>query len=232
MTLEYLPGKKWQGEVDYIYPTLDAKTRTLKVRLRFSNENGSLKPNMFAQVSIHSRSTDNILLVPKEAVIRTGNSDRVVIARGEGRFKSIEVKVGRYDDQFAEVLEGLNEGDKVVTSAQFLLDSESSKTSDFNRMNHEMDTMDASAPKKVSSAEVDGVINTIMVDHRMLNISRGAIPEWNRPAATVDFFVDDQIDLANLKKGLEIHFRFIVDDGKFVITKIMPQSTETKHDNH
>tara|TARA_R110002096_G_scaffold181342_3_gene358980 strand:+ start:8943 stop:10238 length:1296 start_codon:yes stop_codon:yes gene_type:complete len=134
MTLDFLPGQDWQGQVDYIYPTLDETTRTVKVRLRFDNKDHHLKPNMFAQVVIHAESEQHTLVVPKEALIRTGNSDRVVLALGEGRFKSIEVRTGRFDPQNVEILSGLNMGDKVVTSAQFLLDSESSKTSDFKRM--------------------------------------------------------------------------------------------------
>ena len=136
MTLDYMPGKKWQGQVDYIYPTLDAKTRTVKVRLRFKNEDGEFKPNMFAQIAIHTTGEENALLIPKEALIRTGNQDRVVLALGEGSFKSVAVRVGRFDSESVEILEGLSDGEKIVTSAQFLLDSESSKSSDFKRMNH------------------------------------------------------------------------------------------------
>jgi Cu(I)/Ag(I) efflux system membrane fusion protein len=137
MNLDYLPGREWQGTVDYIYPSLDEKTRTLRVRLRFANESGALKPNMFAQVVINAGQQDDTLVVPREAVIRTGEQDRVVLALGEGRFKSVAVSLGRMDEQSVEVLDGLQEGDTVVTSAQFLLDSESSRSSDFKRMHHE-----------------------------------------------------------------------------------------------
>ncbi|MFT5710173.1 MAG: Cu(I)/Ag(I) efflux system membrane fusion protein [Halioglobus sp.] len=139
MTLDFLPGKQWQGTVDYIYPTLDVRTRTLKIRLRFDNNNDELKPNMFAQVIIHRGNEQETLLVPLEAVIRTGSNDRVVLALGEGKFKSVAVKLGRMNEDSAEILEGLDEGTQIVTSAQFLLDSESSKTSDFKRMNHDAD---------------------------------------------------------------------------------------------
>ena len=135
MTLDYLPGRIWQGEVEYIYPTLDPQTRAIRVRLRFSNENRELKPNMFAQVTIHTSSEDKMLLIPREAVIRTGNRDRVVLALGGGSYKSVEVQIGRSDEEDIEILSGLTEGEEVVVSAQFLLDSESSKSSDFQRMN-------------------------------------------------------------------------------------------------
>ena len=136
MTLDYLPGQRWLGKVDYVYPTLNPETRTARVRLRFANPEGLLKPNMFAQVAIHATAGDDVLVIPREAVIRTGAQDRVVLALGEGRFKSVAVGLGRLDANLAEILSGLEEGESVVTSAQFLLDSESSKTSDFARMDH------------------------------------------------------------------------------------------------
>ena len=134
MSLEYLPGREWHGEVDYIYPSLDEKTRTLRVRLRFDNADGVLLPNMFAQVVFQADSKADALVVPREALIRTGDQNRVVLALGKGRFKSVSVKTGRVDENNAEIIEGLRNGERVVTSAQFLLDSESSKTSDFLRM--------------------------------------------------------------------------------------------------
>ena len=122
MTLDYLPGEDWTGVVDYVYPALNSKTRTLRVRLKFGNPDFQLKPNMFAQVSIHANQADSAIIVPKEAVIRTGKQDRVVLALGDGQFKSIEVTIGRVDKDSIEILSGLNEDDVVVTSAQFLID--------------------------------------------------------------------------------------------------------------
>jgi Cu(I)/Ag(I) efflux system membrane fusion protein len=139
MTLDYLQGKQWLGEVDYVYPALDPKTRTLRVRLRFNNQDGILKPNMFAEVKIFADSKEQFLLVPNEAVIRTGTHNVVVLALGKGQFKSIEVELGASDEKHIAITKGLNAGDQVVVSAQFLLDSESSKTSDFKRMHHAED---------------------------------------------------------------------------------------------
>jgi len=137
MSLDYLPGEVWRGTVDYVYPSLDEKTRTLRIRLRFPNEAGTLKPNMFAQVLIDSGAGETTLVIPREAVIRTGDQDRVVLALGEGRFKSVAVELGRVSERYAAVRAGLQAGDAVVISAQFLLDSESSKHSDFMRMHME-----------------------------------------------------------------------------------------------
>ena len=142
MSLDYLPGRLWEGSVDYVYPTLNAQTRTARVRLRFENPDSLLKPNMFAQVTILADAADDVLVIPREAVIRTARQDRVVLAAGNGRFKSVAVSLGRLDDQYAEISHGVEEGERVVVSAQFLLDSESSQTSDFMRMNHDEEAID------------------------------------------------------------------------------------------
>ena len=134
MSLDYLPSRDWQGRVDYIYPSLDEKNRTLRVRLRFANKDRILKPNMFAQVVIQADPVARALVVPREAVVRTGKQDRVVLALGEGRFASRVVELGRVGERHVEILEGLAEYDEVVVSAQFLLDSESSKSADLQRM--------------------------------------------------------------------------------------------------
>jgi Cu(I)/Ag(I) efflux system membrane fusion protein len=134
MRLDYLPGRQWRGRVDYIYPSLNPKTRTMQVRIRFENPDAYLRPGMFAQMEIDAQPGAATLLVPREALIRTGAQSRVVLALGGGRFKSVEVKVGRIAGDRAEILSGLEAGDRIVTSAQFLIDSESSRIADFMRM--------------------------------------------------------------------------------------------------
>ncbi len=123
--LDYLPGKVLRGTVDYIYPELDPKTRTLKVRLRFDNEGEMLRPNMFARVVIDGAAIDSIVHVPREAVIRGGSSSRVVVDLGDGKFQSREVIIGIESGDRVAIQRGIVEGERVVTSAQFLIDSES-----------------------------------------------------------------------------------------------------------
>ena len=218
MTLDYLPGKTWQGKVDYIYPTLDAKTRTVKVRLRFKNEDGEFKPNMFAQIAIHTTGDEQVLLIPKEALIRTGNQDRVVLAIGEGSFKSVAVRVGRYDSESVEILEGLSDGEKVVSSAQFLLDSESSKSSDFKRMNHDDSESDEISP---SSVWVPAQIQSLMAEHKMLTLTHDPIPEWDWPEMTMDFIATDSVDFSLLNKGLSLHVEVTkTESGDYQISNI------------
>jgi len=223
MTLDYLPGKKWDGVVDYVYPTLDTKTRTLGVRLRFANDRELLKPGMFAQVVIRLNSAKKYLLVPREAVIRTGRSNRVVLALGDGRFKAINVKVGLFNERSSEILSGLQEGDKVVSSAQFLLDSESSKTSDFKRMHHEEEAV----PKSVW---VEATINSLMAEHRMINLNHKAISAWKWPAMTMDFTVADDVDISKLHPGMTLQVEITkVGDDKYRISRVLlPGAGENK----
>ena len=265
MKLDYLPGKEYNVNVDYIYPTLNPKTRTMKVRIRVDNTNGDFKPDMFAQIIIHTTGDEKALLIPKEALVRTGSQDRVVLALGQGSFKSVEVKVGRFDRDNVEILSGLAAGEKVVSSAQFLLDSESSKTSDFKRMNHEaanemadmdhssmagmdhssMTDMDHSSmegmdhgsmegmdmPSEVSSATVNGTVKSVMAAHRMVNIDREAIVDWDRPAANVDFLVSESVDMALFTEGSYVMFTFEIQDGDFVIVSAMKMAAPEQSGN-
>ena len=132
--LDYLPGKVLRGTVDYVYPELDPKTRTLKVRLRFDNEGETLRPNMFARVVINGSAIDNVVNVPREAVIRGGSSNRVVVDLGDGKFQSREVVIGIESGDRVAIRSGLKEGERVVTSAQFLIDSESNIDAALERM--------------------------------------------------------------------------------------------------
>lgn len=133
-SLPFLPGKSFEGMVDYIYPALDPKTRSLKVRLRFDNPEETIKPNMYADVQIYAKPKKKVLTIPREALITTGDENRVIISMGEGKFIPMSVKVGMRTDKGVEILRGLSEGDVVVTSSQFLIDSESSLKASLAKM--------------------------------------------------------------------------------------------------
>jgi Cu(I)/Ag(I) efflux system membrane fusion protein len=137
--LDYLPGQMWHGSVDYVYPELDPKTRTLRVRLRFENADEFLRPNMFARVTIHGDSTEEVVHVPREALIRGGSIDRVVVALGEGRFRSQPVQVGIESGDRVAILDGVAPGDPIVVSGQFLIDSESNIESALSSMGESSD---------------------------------------------------------------------------------------------
>jgi Cu(I)/Ag(I) efflux system membrane fusion protein len=135
--LDYLPGKMWHGTVDYVYPELDPKTRTLTVRIRFDNEDEMLRPNMFARVTIYAEDTGSVVHVPREAVIRGGTIDRVVVALGEGRYRSRKVTLGIESHDRVAIRSGLEAGEEIVVSGQFLIDSESNIEAALARMDRQ-----------------------------------------------------------------------------------------------
>ena len=132
--LPSLPGVVWKGNVEYVYPDLDPVTRTLRVRLRFDNTEEKLMPNMYAHVTIYSGEKNNVINIPREALIRGAEQDRVIIALGEGRFKAQKVVSGIESGDKVEIISGLNEGDEIVVTSQFLIDSESSLKASLRRM--------------------------------------------------------------------------------------------------
>lgn len=121
----YLPGKTYKGRVSFIYPTLESKTRTAKIRIDVNNPKGDLKPSMFANVVIEGEDLGVYPVIPENAVLRGGRKDVVIIALGDGKFKPQEITLGGYSDGYYQVLDGLTKGSEIVTSAQFLIDSES-----------------------------------------------------------------------------------------------------------
>jgi Cu(I)/Ag(I) efflux system membrane fusion protein len=143
-TLTALPGRMFEGQVDYVYPGLDTATRTLRARLVFANKDGALKPGMYANVSILAGTQQDALQVPTEAVIRTGRRTVVIVAEGEGRFRPAEVTLGPEHEGTIVVLAGLEEGQQVVTSGQFLIDSEASLRGLYQRIEGEAPTTDHS----------------------------------------------------------------------------------------
>ena len=126
MDLAYTPGKRYSGEVLFIYPYLDPKTRTARLRLSFPNPDDNLKPGMYANVYLQNTLPGERLVVPQEAVIDSGVRKRVFVSRGKGKFEPREVTLGvEGNDYTFEVIDGLEEGDEIVLSGQFLFDSES-----------------------------------------------------------------------------------------------------------
>jgi RND family efflux transporter MFP subunit len=124
VNLPYYPGEAFRGKVVYIYPYLESQTRTAKVRVEFPNPDWRLKPGMFANVEIETERGEG-LVVPGSAVLDSGERRIVFVDRGEGRFEPREVKLGGRSGEGFEVLQGLSEGERVITSANFLIDSES-----------------------------------------------------------------------------------------------------------
>ena len=124
VTLSYWPGRVWNGKVTYVYPAVDEKTRTVKVRVELDNPKGELKPEMFAEVTIHA-SPRTVLQVPDDAILESGTRNIVFVSEAEGKLSPREVSVGDHGTGAVEIRDGLKEGDVVVLGANFLVDSES-----------------------------------------------------------------------------------------------------------
>lgn len=135
MTLPYSPGTVFTGTVSYVYPYLQKKTRDVVVRLEFDNPDLALKPDMYANIRIRTTGEKDGLIIPAESVIRSGDSNLVFVSRGSGKFTPREVTLGiSLDNEKIHILSGLAPGEQVVTSGQFLLDSESKLKETINKM--------------------------------------------------------------------------------------------------
>lgn len=222
MSVAAYPEKTWKGIVDYIYPVLDEKTRTLRVRIRFDNKDELLKPNMFARLAIRGSFEKDILYVKREAIIRNGKLERVVKALGDGKFLSVAVKTGAESGDYIEVINGLDENEQVVTSAQFLIDSESSLTASFERMEEPVSMADSEDPGSIDKQVwIDGQIEDVMASDKKLTIQHKAVPTWGWPDMLMDFPVSGDIDLNSVKAKDTI--RFLVEkheDGSIEIIEM------------
>jgi len=185
MTLASYPGKTFRGKVSFIYPFMDQKTRTNKVRLEFDNPALELKPNMYANVTLKSMVSRKAIAVPAEAVILSGERSIVFLSRGDGKFIPREVTLGVEAGGFYEVSKGLEDGDIVVTSAQFLIDSESrlreavSKMLELKKSGGGKDMKDMKDMKSTEPSGMEGMDHSGMedMDHSGMD---GMAPEKGR----------------------------------------------------
>ncbi len=212
-----MPGRAWTGVVEYVYPDLRLETRTVQVRLLLDNPGLALKPNMYASVSLATEAKENVLAVPQSAVIRTGRSDRIVKALGEGRFKAIAVKLGQNVGERFEIIEGVSEGDRVVVSAQFLIDSESSLAAGFRQMEDVKRTAGEAPTRAV------GRIDAVSTADGKATLTHEPIPALGWPAMTMDFALDDKVDAAVMVTGGRVEFDFVhAGSGVFTIVDVRP----------
>src|SRR6185436_13781337 len=129
-----LPGTTFKGRVNAILPEVNPATRTLRARVELANPQGGLVPGMFVTVALAPAARKEALLVPTEAVIRTGSRSVVIVADGEGKFVPVDVEIGTESEGMSEIRNGLEAGQKVVLSGQFLIDSEASLRGTATRM--------------------------------------------------------------------------------------------------
>ncbi len=165
----YLPGKVFHNKVSFIYPTLDAKTRTVKVRIDIKNSNNELKPDMYADVVIKGKTLSGKPVVPEQAIIRSGRKSILILALGNGKFKPVEVKLGEYAEGYYQVLDGISVGNKIATSAQFLIDSESSLRSAVSQFRNSAESKadDSSAVIKREKEKLEQDHSTMDMDETL-----------------------------------------------------------------
>jgi membrane fusion protein, copper/silver efflux system len=175
--LPALPGEVFQGRVDYLYPTLDPDTRSLRARLVFDNADAQLRPGMYAQVALSLPDTGPQLRIPSEALIRTGRRTMVMLAEAEGRYRPVAVVPGEDLGDETVILDGLQEGQRVVVSGQFLIDSEASLLGAYRRLS----PLDQTAPGSMQNdhAMDHGDMNHEGMDHD--GMEHGGTPAERRP---------------------------------------------------
>ncbi len=203
MTLSYDPGTKYTGKVTFIYPYLSTKTRTVQVRMEFDNPGMKLKPDMYADVAIEAETTGPSMLIPSEAVIRTGSRNVVVTALGKGKFLPKEVIVGLEGEGLVQVLDGLTENEKVVTSGQFLIDSESNLREAVNKM------LEAGKQESEGAGETTG------------NSQQENVKEPAAPGITLN---TEQKDMMSelISHYLQVHEALVSESGSAVAEKTHP----------
>lgn len=152
MSLPYIPGHTFEGQVVYIYPYLEKKTREVQVRLEFDNPDGLLKPGMFANVTLENKIADKRTLAPREAILDTGERKIAFVAMGNGRFEPRDIVTGiQTENDHIEILQGLKPGENVVTSGQFLLDSDAKIRAAIARMMPSSSTSQPATSQPASS---------------------------------------------------------------------------------
>ncbi len=217
-----IPGKTFEGKVDYIYPVLDTTSRTLQVRIRIPNSGLELKPNMYADVQLLSALGSDVMSIPSEAVIRTGQHNRVVIAEGNGRYRPAFVSLGVESADRVQILSGLETGQEVVTSAQFLIDSES-------KIDVALAAFEAEQKLQEQPQEViaQGKLEEVKQDLGLLSITHDPIPEWDWPTMKMDFKVSSEVKTEDLKPGSKVEFTLVKEgDWEYRILSLTKMEKE------
>ena len=206
------PDESFEGRIGAILPELNSATRTVRARIELANPGTRLKPGMFATLTLSSGEARESVLVPSEAVIRTGERDVVVVADGK-RFVPVEVRVGREIGGRSEILKGLEVGARVVASGQFLIDSEASLKGALARL-------DGGGPALHSGS---GRVMQVDPAKGRVELSHGPMPTIKWPAMTMGFVVADPAALAGVKAGDQVEFEMRAepdDDGNYIIERL------------
>ena len=214
------PGEVFEGRIAYVYPTLKAETRTVPVRIELPNPKGKLKPAMFADVDIPVGGAVPVLTVPASAVIDSGARQVLIVQLGEGRFEPRVVRLGQRGSEFVQVLEGVREGEMVVSSANFLIDAESNLKAALGGM-RKAEGASAAKPAAVGHHAV-GVLNAVDAAAGTVTISHEPVVSLKWPAMKMDFVLGNPSLVAGIKPGAAVAFEFVErGQGEWVVTSLV-----------
>ncbi|HET7831613.1 MAG TPA: efflux RND transporter periplasmic adaptor subunit [Gallionella sp.] len=253
VTTDAYPGRKLEGRVDFIYPTLNSATRTVPIRTEIANPEGLLKPAMFAQVQIFGAKGKPVLVVPASAVIDSGVRQVVLVQLAPGRFEPRTVKLGNRTEDYVEVLEGIAEGEQVVTSANFLIDAESNlkaalagfgahaepSTAEKHGAAESVQATNADAglPKSLTVGHlVEGTLDAVDTKAGRVTVTHGPIKSLGWPGMTMDFALANSALATGIPPGSAITFEIVErKPGEWVITKmqaVRPVQAQHQHEGH
>lgn len=211
------PDKKFTGTITYVYPTLNAETRTVPVRIELANPGLMLKPSMFAQVELSVASKEKAVSIPLSAVIDSGTRQMALVALSDGRFEPRDVKLGARSSTYVEVLEGIKEGDSVVVAANFLIDAESNLKAAAGGFTKQ--------EAKANGHQAIGAVVDFDAKEGTIDIDHAAIASLKWPAMTMQFKVANQSLLEGLKPGAKVTAEFVErKPGEWVVTSLTRQA--------
>ncbi|WP_300453167.1 efflux RND transporter periplasmic adaptor subunit [Accumulibacter sp.] len=220
------PEKVFHGVVSYIYPTLEAATRTVALRIELANPDLLLKPAMFAQVELPVAGRSMGVSVPLSAVIDSGKRQIVLIELGEGRFAPREVKLGARSDDYVEVLDGVRDGERVVVAANFLIDAESNLKAAIGGLAPASTAAAAVAPPGKAAGpghRAEGTVIRVDAGTGTVELAHGPVDSLKWPAMSMPFKVANDSLLTALAPGGRVAFEFVErQPGEWVITAVEP----------
>ncbi|MGM3183263.1 efflux RND transporter periplasmic adaptor subunit [Dickeya oryzae] len=229
-TSDSWPGETFRGRIAELLPQLDTATRTLKARVVLDNRQQRLKPGMYLTVRLATGTARQTLMVPQQALLVSSRQNRVLLSDGQGYFTPRPVEVGLIQDGWAEIRSGLTDGDNVVISGQFLIDSEASLRSALGAFSDSSpDQPTPPAATAASDYQTRGVIKAIK--GKQVTLAHDAVPALNWPPMTMDFTFDGNTLPATLQPGMTVTFRFRLDDSGAHLLAIQPVDT-TIHGGH
>ncbi len=217
------PGVVFTGRVQALLPEVDPMTRTVKARLELANPGGRLVPGMFVQLQFADLRATRTLVVPTEALIQTGTRSVVLLVQADGRFRAVDVVTGIEVDDQTQVLRGLEKGQRVVVSSQFLIDSEASLRGFVSRLNSEAPAPPATPATPIHTGQ--GLIDNI--DKDVVTLTHGPIASMKWGKMTMQFRLPAGTGPDKARKGEQVEFDFTADGDVPVITALRKRPLPT-----